>query len=64
MEFRTYRRIHFAFHAHAIAHGVLMMVGHVAHLECVDALALLAVRCDARYLPMIHAQIDLQINWT
>lgn len=58
----THRCIHFALHAHAVAHRVLMMMRHVAHLERVDALALLAVRGDARYLPMINAQIDLQIN--
>lgn len=35
---------------------------HVAHLECIDALALLAIRGDTRDLPMINAQIDLPIN--
>lgn len=38
------------------------MMRHVAHLEGVDALALLAIRGDARDLPMINAQIDLPIN--
>lgn len=38
------------------------MMRHVAHLEGVDPLALLAIRGDARNLPMINAQIDLPIN--
>lgn len=39
-----------------------MMMRHVAHLEGIDALTLLTIRDDARHLPMINAQIDLQIN--
>lgn len=39
-----------------------MMMRHVTHLEGIDALALVAIRCDARNLPMINAQIDLRIN--
>lgn len=58
----TYWCIHFALHAHAVAHGVLLMMRHVAHLEGIDALALLTIRGDARDLPMINAQIDLPIN--
>lgn len=38
------------------------MMRHVAHLEGIDPLALLAIRGDARNLPMINAQIDLPIN--
>lgn len=39
-----------------------MMMRHVTHLEGIDALTLLTIRDNARHLPMINAQIDLQIN--